>query len=155
VLRDYLRRRLPVTPWQGGCWTFVEDAARGHLLAMDRGRIGECYNLAGPCLMWEQVLNEARSITGIRPPWLVLPPPLARVASWLMKPIAAFAPVPSMYHPETLRVAAGSRYFATDAKARRELGWEPRPFREGLEVTLAAERAALGIDTTMKTERNA
>lgn len=145
VLRDYLRRRLPVIPEQGGAWSFVEDTARGHILAMERGRTGETYILGGPCHWWAEVLRMAREITGIRPPRFVLPAPVARIASLLMKPVPAVVPVPATYHPETLRVAAGTTYFADDAKARTEIGWDPRPLRAGLEITLAAERQALGV----------
>lgn len=145
VLRDYLRRRLPVVPSQGGCWSFVEDAARGHVLAMERGVEGESYILAGPCAMWRETLSVAAGITGIPAPRLVLPPSLARLASWLMKPVSAVVRLPSTYHPETLRVAAGTTYFGDDRKARRVLGWDPRPLREGLEITLEAEMAELGV----------
>lgn len=143
VFRDYLRGRLPVTPKQGGCWSYVEDVARGHLLAMERGEVGESYNLAGPCMYWEEVLEVAREITGVRPPRLVLPPWLARLSSVLLKPLARVVPLPTMYHPETLRIAAGVTYFAHDDRARRELGWEPRPLRDGLETTLRAAQADL------------
>jgi dihydroflavonol-4-reductase len=144
VLRDYLRGRLPVVPRQGGCWSFVEDTARGHILAMERGRVGEAYNLAGPCMYWDEVLGVAAELTGIRPPRLVLPPWLARLSSVLVRPVNALVPLPATYHPETLRVAAGTTYFASDDKARGEIGWNPRAFREGLEATLRAELAARG-----------
>jgi nucleoside-diphosphate-sugar epimerase len=145
VFRDYLRMRLPVVPRQGGCWSYVEDIARGHVLAMERGEPGRSYNLAGPCMFWKEALEAAAGITGIDPPKLELPPAVARVASWLMKPVNAVVPLPTTYHPETLRVAAGSTYFASDERAREELGWDPRPFRDGLEITLHAEMAALGL----------
>jgi dihydroflavonol-4-reductase len=143
VLRDYLRRRLPLKPVQGGCWAHVDDTARGHVLAMERGRIGESYVLAGECRMWTEILDLAHQITGVRPPRLTLPPALARMSSALMRPLAAVVPLPQMYHPETLRIAAGVTYWADDALARRDIGWDPRPLRDGLAETLAAERAAL------------
>ena len=143
VFRDYLRGRLPVIPKQGGCWAHVEDVARGHILAMDRGEVGESYIIGGKPYMWEDALRMAEEITGRKPPRLVLPPVVARAASWLMKPVAAVLPVPTTYHPETLRVAAGSTYWGDDTKARRELGWDPRPFEVGLRQTLEAEQAAL------------
>ena len=145
VLRDYLRGRLPIVPQQGGCWSFVADTARGHLLAMEKGEPGLSYNLAGRCMMWREALEVAEEITGKKAPRLVLPAPAARVASWLMKPVNAVVPLPATYHPETLRVAAGSTYYADDTRAREGLGWTPRPFREGLAITLEAEMAALGM----------
>jgi dihydroflavonol-4-reductase len=143
VLRDYLRRRLPVMPDQGGCWSHVADTARGHILAMERGRIGESYILGGECRLWPDVLRLAEEITGVKAPRLTLPPVLARVSALIMKPLAALVRVPQMYHPETLRIAAGTTYWASDAKARREIGWNPRPLRDGLTETLRAEQAAL------------
>jgi nucleoside-diphosphate-sugar epimerase len=140
ALRSYLRRRLPVIPTQGGCWAHVDDTARGHVQAMERGRIGAAYILAGECHMWEDALRIAHEITGIRPPRVVLPAAVARLASHLMRPIAALLPVPQNYHPETLRVASGTRYCADDARARREIGWSPRPLRDALAHTLAAEQ---------------
>lgn len=143
VFRDYLRRRLPVVPVQGGCWAHVADTARGHIQAMERGQVGASYILGGECLMWHDVLKLAHEITGIRPPRLKLPPTIARVWSRLMDPLARVLPLPQMYHPETLRVAAGTTYWASDALARREIGWDPRPIRDGLVQTLEAERDAL------------
>lgn len=143
VLRDYLRRRLPVKPVQGGCWSHVEDVARGHIQAMELGRPGESYILGGECRLWTEVLAIAEEITGVKPPRIALPPTLARLSSILLKPVAAILPLPQMYHPETLRIAAGTTYFGDDAKARREIGWNPRPLSVGLAQTLQAERAAL------------
>jgi nucleoside-diphosphate-sugar epimerase len=143
VLRDYLRRRLPVKPQQGGCWSHVADTARGHVQAMERGRIGESYILGGECRLWADVLRLAQEITGVEPPRLTLPPALARLSALLLRPVAALAPLPQMYHPETLRVAAGTTYWGSDAKARREIGWDPRSLREGLAETLRAEQAAM------------
>jgi dihydroflavonol-4-reductase len=144
VLRDYLRRRLPLVPDQGGCWSHVADSARGHILAMERGRIGESYIIGGECHLWRDVLRLAKEITGVRPPRLTLPPVLARTAALLLRPLAAVVQLPPMYHPETLRVAAGTTYWGSDAKARRELGWSPRPLRDGLAETLRAEQAVVG-----------
>jgi dihydroflavonol-4-reductase len=143
ALRDYLRRRLPAIPVQGGCWAHVDDIARGHLLAMERGRPGASYVLGGERRMWREVLEMAQDLTGIRHPRFSLPPFLARAASWLARPVAAILPIPEMYHPETLRIAAGVTYWADDSRSRRELGWAPRPLRQGLAETLAAEQAAL------------
>ena len=45
---QYLQRRLPLIPRQTAfCWAHVDDTARGHILAMDKGRPGETYIIAG------------------------------------------------------------------------------------------------------------
>lgn len=142
VLRDYLRRRLPVVPVQGGCFAHVDDIARGHVLAMERGKPGETYVLAGECRRWGETLRIAQEVTGVRPPRLSLPPILARIGSLLLRPVAAVVPLPQMYHPETLRHAAGVTFWADDSRARHDLGWDPRTLRDGLAETLAAESAA-------------
>jgi nucleoside-diphosphate-sugar epimerase len=142
VLREYLRRRLPVKPAHGACWSHVEDSAHGHILAMEHGRIGVSYALAGECRYWAEVLDIARELTGIRPPRVTLPPLAARISAALLKPLSAVIPLPRMYHPETLGFAAGITYFADDTRARRDLGWTPRPLSVGLAQTLEAERAS-------------
>src|SRR5205823_1477520 len=79
VLRDYLAGRLPMVP-QGTAfsWGHVEDIAAGHRLAMERGRVGESYILAGPAHTLEQALEVAKSISGVPLPLLRPPPALVR-----------------------------------------------------------------------------
>jgi len=53
-------------------------------------------------------------------------------------------PVPDEYSAEYLRVNAGTTYLGDNAKARRELGYAPRPLRDGLAETLQHEMRLLG-----------
>ena len=50
----------------------------------------------------------------------------------------------------SLRVVAGATYLGGNERARRELGWAPRPLREGLGETLRHEMALLGMPVTKK-----
>jgi hypothetical protein len=54
-------------------------------------------------------------------------------------------PVPEDYSAEYLRVNAGVTYLGDNAKARRELGYSPRPLQEGLRETLYHEMRLLGM----------
>jgi nucleoside-diphosphate-sugar epimerase len=138
---QYLQRRLPVVPKQTAfCWTHVEDSARGHILAMEKGKVGEAYSLAGPCRTFEEMLDVAEQITGIPAPRIRPSPGMMRAMAAMMKPISSILPVPEQYHHESLRVAAGTTYLCSDEKARQELGWEPRSLEEGMRQTLAAEK---------------
>jgi nucleoside-diphosphate-sugar epimerase len=64
-------------------------------------------------------------------------------AAGLVEPFAA---LPDLYSSEGLRVLAGVTYIADAAKARRELGFTPRPLREGLTETLRHEMQLLGMN---------
>src|SRR5262249_41966954 len=73
MLRQYLQRRLPMVPHGTAlCWGHVEDTARGHLLAMERGRVGENYIIAGPPHSIVDALAIAERITGVPGPLLRL-----------------------------------------------------------------------------------
>jgi nucleoside-diphosphate-sugar epimerase len=131
---QYLRRRLPALPAQTGyCWGHVDDTVDGHVLAMERGRLGESYIIAGPPHTLIDAFAIAEEATGIPAPrWHVSPSfirGLARLLTALGRHPAA----------EMLGVAAGVTYWGSSAKAERELGFHARPLREGFGETLAHE----------------
>jgi len=149
MLRQYMAGRLPAVP-KGTtyCWGHVDDTARGHILAMEKGRPGETYILAGPPHTLEEALEIAESITGVRPPRLRLP-------GWLLRAFAAVAgvvervvPLPETYSAETLRVAAGVTYLGSNEKAKRELGFSARPLEDGLRDALGQQSSDLGPAAT-------
>jgi hypothetical protein len=53
-------------------------------------------------------------------------------------------PLPAEYTPEGLRVIAGPTYIGSNAKARRELGYDPRPLEVGWAETVRHEMATMG-----------
>src|SRR5439155_1101946 len=80
LLVRYLRRRLRALPKETAyCWAHVDDTARGHLLAMEKGVPGETYILAGPPHSLIEAFQIAERITGIRPPRLNVSPRLLRL----------------------------------------------------------------------------
>ena len=146
LLRQYLRRTLPIRPHGAAfCWGHVDDTARAHLLAMEKGRPGESYIVAGPPHTLEEALEMAEEITGIRPPWLRPPAVVLRTLAVLASAIERVVPLPQTYSGETLRIAAGATYLASSEKAQRELGFRTRPLEDGLRETLLSEMAAMGM----------
>jgi nucleoside-diphosphate-sugar epimerase len=144
-LVDYLRRKLPPVPRRTAmCWAHVDDVARGHLLAMDKGRSGQTYIIAGERRELSQVFELAEEITGIPAPRKISPRAL-EMLSRLMRLVEAVVPLPEAYSSEGLRVVAGVTYLGDNSKARRELGYDPRPLRAGLEQTLRHEMTLLGM----------
>jgi nucleoside-diphosphate-sugar epimerase len=110
---------------------------------MERGTPGRTYFLAGPVHTLEEALDLAAEITGVPAPRVRLPPGLLRGASILVRPIERLMPLPSAFTSEGLRVIAGVTYIGTSARAQQELGWQPRPLRDGLTATLHHEVALL------------
>jgi nucleoside-diphosphate-sugar epimerase len=146
---QYLRGRLPMLPKETAfCWAHVDDVARGHLLAMEQGRTGESYIIAGPCATLEDVLVMAEKITGKKAPGIRVGPPLMRGMAKLMGAVGKVVPLPVTYAAETLRVAAGVTYLGDNSKARRELGYDPRPLEEGLRETFEHLMRELGLSSS-------
>ena len=147
TLRDniiaFLKGQLPMLPDQAGnCWAHVDDIVQGHILAMEKGKIGEAYIIAGERYTLIEAFKLASQLTGKKMP-NVANPKMFGTLSKLVKPFDAI--LPPTYTSEGLRVIAGVTYMGDNSKAKRELGYDPRPFRVGWEETLRHEMKLLGI----------
>lgn len=146
TLVQYLQRRLALIPRRAAfAWGHVDDVAHGHALAMERGKPGRSYFLCGPVYSLEEALTIAEEITGIPPPRLRASPGVLRAMAAVVGLAEKMVPVSPAYSAESLRVLAGVTYIGSNERARRELGWMPRPLREGLAETLHHEMKRLGM----------
>ena len=140
---DFLNQKLPVLPTQTTfCWAHVDDIIQGHILAMEKGRIGESYIIAGEPYKMTDAFQLASQITGKRAPGVVSHK-VMKALSVIVKPFDNF--LPPTYTSEGLREIAGPTYLGDNSKAKRELGYNPRPFREGWGKTLRHEMDLLDI----------
>ncbi len=145
TIRKYLRGKLPMLPKLAEyCWAHVADVAHGHVLAMEKGQPGEKYILAGERCRLAAAFELMEELCGVKAPKRRAGPGLLRFLSAFMQAFA-WAGLPEDYQPETLRVIAQATYLGNNEKARRELGYEPRPLREGLTETLQVEMQDLGM----------
>ena len=123
--------RMPAFIETGLNFVHVDDVAAGHLAALHRGQIGERYILGGENITLRQMLTDIAAIVGRRTRLLRLPRtalyPFAYGAEMLARTTGRtpFATV------DGLRMARYTMHF-DDGKARRELGYTSRPYREGL-----------------------
>ncbi len=146
AFRQFLKGRFPMLPKETAlCWAHVDDVARGHLVAMEKGRPGESYIIAGPCATLEEAFDLAARITGKKVPSIRVGPPLMRGMAKLMGLVGKLVPLPENYTEEGLRVSAGSTYLGDNAKAKRELGYAPRSLEAGLRETLRVMTQELGV----------
>ncbi|HWJ80751.1 MAG TPA: NAD-dependent epimerase/dehydratase family protein [Nocardioides sp.] len=125
----------------GSSWSHVEDVARGHVLAMEKGRDGESYILAGERAPYAEVFGWVKQHARARTPVIFLPRPLIRVFAALTWQLERFVPFPQAMTAEAARAGMGT-YYGDSSKAESELGWTHRPVREGIRETVEAELAA-------------
>lgn len=145
ALVDLLRGRLPMTPARTAfCWAHVEDTARGHILAMEKGQPGETYIITGPRHTFEHAMDVAASIAKVRAPLFHPGPATMRAMAAVMEVAGRFTKLPPALTPEALRVMAGTTYLGSNEKAVRELGFSARPLEEGLAQTIEHELRLLG-----------
>ncbi|MDX1611513.1 MAG: NAD-dependent epimerase/dehydratase family protein, partial [Candidatus Thermoplasmatota archaeon] len=143
--RDHLQGKLPAIPRRTAyCWGHVEDIARAHVQALERGKPQETYIIAGEKHALTRIMELAAEITGRDAP-RTLPPWVFQAMAGVSSLINRVTDLPEGYDPETLRVMAGTTYLGDNAKAVTELGLEHRPIEEGLRETLAWEAEQLGI----------
>ena len=142
----YLRRKLPLMPrGTSYCFGYVDDIARGHLLAMEKGRTGQSYIIAGPLHTFTEFFSICERLSGVPAPRLQPPPGFVLGLAQIMKLLGAVFPLPESYRYESLRVMAGVTYGGDDSKARRELGFHVRALPEGLRPTMREAMRELGL----------
>jgi nucleoside-diphosphate-sugar epimerase len=117
------KRRFPIVGDGGGVWSFIhiDDAAAATLAALERGTPGASYNGVdddpAPVREWLPALAAA---AGAKPP--------RRLPRWLARVVAG----------ESVATMMTEIRGASNAKAKRELGWEPAhpSWREGFRAAL-------------------
>ena len=119
----------------------VDDAAAGHLLAMDKGRTGERYILGGQDVMLGDMLAEIARIVGRKPPTMALPRAPLFPLAWANERIARVTGKDPFLTLDSLRMAK-HRMFFSSAKAEAELGYRARPHRDALADAIAWFRSA-------------
>ena len=120
-----------------GAYDFVDvrDVAEGLILAGERGRCGESYILSGERISIKRLIDTVCDITGRTARLLHIPAPLARFGA-IFAPtfyrLTKMRPRLTPYALETVR----SNSVISHAKAKRELGYEPRPLRQTVADTI-------------------
>jgi dihydroflavonol-4-reductase len=141
ILLDAARGRIPAFVDTGLNFAHVDDIAEGHLLAFERGRVGERYILGGENVLLHELLAVIASVVGRRAPRVKLPRVPLFPLAFGAEAIARLTGKEPLLTVDGLRLAR-YRMFFTSAKAERELGYRSRPYLEGVVDALAWFRTA-------------
>ncbi len=124
--------RMPAFVDTGLNLAHVDDIAEGHVLAHDKGVLGERYILGGENLTLQQILVRIAALTGGKAATIKLPHgvvlPLAYIAEFAARLFRTGEPFMTV---DGLKLAR-KRMFFTHAKAQRDLGYSARPVDEAL-----------------------
>jgi len=133
--------RMPAFVDTGLNLVHVDDVARGHLLALQRGDIGQRYILGGENVTLASMLEMIANLVGRRAPRIRLPRRAVYPIAFASELIAHFTKREPFATLDGLRMAK-YRMFFTSAKAQAELGYTARPAVEALRDAIAWFRQA-------------
>ena len=139
MLSQYINKKLYMIPKTGAfCWGHVDDIAQGHILAMEKGKPGEEYIIAGPPHDIDEAFSIMEKLTGIKAPKIRMPSWSLKGLSVIMSGLEKVFPISPTYSSEGLKNTAGVTFLASNEKAKQELGYQVRGLEDGLNETLAA-----------------
>jgi dihydroflavonol-4-reductase len=131
IVLDFLNGAMPAFIDTGLNVVDVRDAAEGHLLAGERGRIGERYILGSQNLTLAQILQELARITGRKAPTAQIPWSVAYCAGACSTAWAGITGKPPRVPLDAVRMAK-KKMWVTHEKAAHELGFQPGPAAQAL-----------------------
>lgn len=131
IVLDTIRDRMPAYVDTGLNVVHVDDVARGHLLAFEKGEPGQRYILGGENMSLLQILGIIDEITGKSRKRIRLPHQLVLPAAWLMEKISSLTGREPRATVDGVRMAKKLMFFSSE-KATRELGYRYRPAQEAL-----------------------
>jgi dihydroflavonol-4-reductase len=143
LVRRFLRREIPLYVDGALCIVGAEDVARGHLLAEERGGVGERYILGGRNFTNDRLFADLGRLSGVEPPAVKLPLHAALALARGFEALPGRPPITV----EEIR-ALSQQWAFRSTKAKRELGWSPghheQPLIDTIEWYRAREPEAVG-----------
>ena len=133
ILKIY-QNKLPFLVSGGYNWVDVRDVVSASLHSIESGRRGENYILSGEYCSLHELSEMISKISGCKIP-LIVPVSLARLACPFFKVFSSVTKKSSLYTYQSLEILVNSPVNISNAKAKKELGYKPRPLEQTLEDT--------------------
>ncbi len=132
MVLDAAAGRMPAYVDTGLNIVHVDDVAHGHLLAFERGQVGERYILGGTNMTLREILIKISAIVGRSAPKLRLPHNLVLPIAYAAETWARMSGREPRLNVDGVRMAKKRMYFSS-TKAARVLGYSPRSAEAALE----------------------
>lgn len=128
--------RMPAFVETGMNLVHVDDVAAGHLLAFDKGRVGERYILGGENVSLRALLADIAGLVGRKPPTVNLPRGPLYPLAFAAQAVARVTKREPFLNVDALRMSEHTMFFSS-SKAETELGYRHRPYREAVADAVA------------------
>jgi len=132
IILDFLNGKMPGYVETGLNFVGVEECAAGHLLAAEKGKVGERYLLGAENLTLKGLLDLLAQITGLRAPGMKIPHGVALGVAYLDTAFSRLVGKEPQIPVEGVKIAR-HKMFVDASRARRELGFQPGPVAAALE----------------------
>jgi dihydroflavonol-4-reductase len=136
VVLRFLKREVPALGAGSLSVVDVDDCAEGHVLAEERGRIGERYILTGHDVTLRDLAERIGRIANVRVPKISLPRAIGLGAAAAMEAAARRSGKEPLVTHNEARFTSAAPHFSNE-KAKRELGFTVRPLDETLSRSIA------------------
>ena len=134
-VRLFLKGQIKALPAGGLNLVDVRDAAAGLIAAMEKGRLGERYLLAGENMTFHEWIRLTAKLSGVAAPKFMPPPGAARAGAFLLRVLYPLCGKKFELDDESIKMSA-LFWYCDASKARKELGFTTRPTRETLRDTI-------------------
>jgi dihydroflavonol-4-reductase len=136
IILDAINGLIPSFVDTGLIIVHVDDVADGHLLALEKGRIGEHYILGSEDVSLEVLLGQIARLVGRRPPRVRIPHQLAMGVAHASEAWSSLSGREPQVTLDSVRMARKAMYFSSD-KAKQELGYRPRSSKHAIADAVA------------------
>ena len=135
IIRDAMAGKIPAFVETGLNIVHVDDVANGHLLAYDKGKIGERYILGGENLSLKELLTRIAILSGGKPPLIKLPHNLVLPLAYFMEFLSRFTGSEPLTTIDAVKMSKSIMHFSYE-KAKTELGYQARPADDAIKSAI-------------------
>jgi dihydroflavonol-4-reductase len=133
---SFLNGKLPGYFGGGINMVDAEDVAQGHILAAQKGKIGERYILGGTNLLFKELFDMIAEVAGIPPLRRKFSRSTMMAMAYLSQALSVFTRKPPMVSVIDVRMMVEKELYYDSSKAIRELGYQPTPIKTTLQKTV-------------------
>lgn len=137
VIKDFLEKGTPVYFNGGISIAAVEEVAKGHVAAYEKGKFGEKYILSGENITFKQFYKLICANSKQEMPIFKLPKTLIVIAAWIFTTLFKLIKKEFPISPEYAKAVVGSYSWYDCSKAKNELGYQTKPANELIQNAIA------------------